>query len=54
MEEFQKTSNLDPNENYIKKLYQEISRNDPESRTLDPERNFIDPGENHLPDDLMN
>ena len=27
----------------IKKLYHEMSRNDPESPTLDPGRNFIDP-----------
>ena len=29
---------------YIRNLYQDISRNDPESATLDPEWNFIDPG----------
>ena len=30
-------------QNYIKMLYKEISRNDPETPTLDPERYFIDP-----------
>ena len=35
---------IDPDKNHIKNLYHEISRNDPESPTLDPERNFNDPG----------
>ena len=30
-------------QNYVKKLYQEICKNDPETPTLYPERNFIDP-----------
>ena len=33
-----------PDKNYIKKLYQEIPRNEPETQCLYPERHYIDPG----------
>ena len=51
---FYEKSSIDPDKNHTKNLFHEVPRNDTESPSLDPERNFKDSGKIFfgLPDDI--